>query len=64
MLRFRSLPDSDTKTSDKIGRGFDKLKQGVFGKTMEGVVDPLDTALDVSHYVDVRFNCIFHYCKV
>ena len=45
---FRSRSDFGTKTSEKIGKGIKSLKQGVMAKSLEGMVDPLDPAYDLT----------------
>ena len=45
---FRSRSDFGTKTSEKIGKGIKSLKQGVMAKSLEGIVDPLDPAYDLT----------------
>jgi len=44
----RSRSDFGTKTSEKIGKGIKSLKQGVMAKSLEGMVDPLDPAYDLT----------------
>ena len=48
ILNFRSRSDFGAKTSEKIGKGIKSLKQGVMVKSMEGMVDPLDPAYDLT----------------
>ncbi len=54
------MAETNAKSSDKFGKGLSKLKQGVLGKSMEGViVDPLDPALDVANFCNVSGDIFF-----
>ena len=49
---FRSKSDtgSSGKSSEKIGKGLSKIKHGVLGKSIEGIVDNsvMDSAFDLA----------------
>jgi sorting nexin-14 len=44
--------DLNMKTGDKIGKGLNKIKHGVLGKSMEGIIDPADPAFDIADMCD------------
>ena len=42
----------NVKAGEKLNKGLSKLKQGVLGRSMEGIIDtPTDTALDIADIV-------------
>ena len=46
---FSRTKDLNAKAGDKINKGLNKLKHGVLGKSMEGIIDaPTDPAFDMA----------------
>ena len=73
-FRSKSETGSSGKSSEKIGKGLSKIRHGVLGKSIEGIVDNsvMDSAFDLADmYVSKRVfytrhgrSCLTYCCKL